>query len=334
MRFSPGLCAALTGRFFSKAIAGRGKFPLVLMLEPTHRCNLCCAGCDRIRLYEQGRSPDLTLEDCLAAVSESGAPVVTVTGGEPLLYGALKPLLAGLYRMRRHVYLCTNGLLAASFIDATKPDPRLTLSFHIDGMEATHDRITGRSGSFATSLEAVKAGVRKGFRVWTNTSVYKESEAQEIIALFSLLKNIGVDGILVTPAFGYESVSESIFLSKEEAAGKFRRMRRAFRGLPMTGTPLYLDFLEGKRQMACTPWGSPTRNPLGWKSPCYLITDEYFATFSELMKKTDWDSYGPGRDVRCANCMVHSGFEPTAMREVFTRPRSMLRLMLWNMLPS
>lgn len=137
MRFSPGLCAALTGRFFSKAIAGRGKFPLVLMLEPTHRCNLCCAGCDRIRLYEQGRSPDLTLEDCLAAVSESGAPVVTVTGGEPLLYGALKPLLAGLYRMRRHVYLCTNGLLAASFIDATKPDPRLTLSFHIDGMEAT-----------------------------------------------------------------------------------------------------------------------------------------------------------------------------------------------------
>ena len=333
MRFSPGLCAALTGRFFSKAIAGRGNFPLVFMLEPTHRCNLCCAGCDRIRLYEQGRSPDLTLEDCLAAVSESGAPVVTVTGGEPLLYGHLKPLLAGLYRMRRHVYLCTNGLLAASFIDATKPDPRLTLSFHIDGMEATHDRITGRSGSFADELEAVKAGVRKGFRVWTNTSVYKESEAQEIIALFSLLKNIGVDGILVTPAFGYESVSE-VFSCRRKKRQENQADAQGLSRPAHDRAPPVPRFPGGKRQMACTPWGSPTRNPLGWKSPCYLSPTNTSPRFPELMKKTDWDSYGPGRDVRCANCMVHSGSEPTAMREVFTRPRSMLRLMLWNMLPS
>ena len=330
MRFPPRLCGALTGRFFRNALAGQKRFPLVLMLEPTHRCNLACAGCDRIRLYAQGRSPDLTLDECLAAASESGAPVVTVTGGEPLLYGDLEGLLAGLYRMRRHVYLCTNGLLAASFVEASKPDARLTLSFHVDGMEATHDRIAGRPGSFATSIDAIERACKRGFRVWTNTSVYKWSETDELVGLFSLLKRLRVDGILVSPAFGYESVSDDIFLTREEAAEKFRVMRASFRSLPMTGTPLYLDFLEGKRQMACTPWGSPTRNPLGWKSPCYLVTDTYYASFSELMQKTEWDSYGPGRDGRCANCMVHSGFEPTAMREVFTRPRSMLRLMLWN----
>jgi len=334
MRFSPSLCASLTARFLRNALAGRKRFPLVLMLEPTHRCNLACLGCDRIRLYEQGRSPDLTLDECLAAASESGAPVVTVTGGEPLLYGELDRLLAGLYRMKRHVYLCTNGLLTASFVEATRPNPRLTLSFHVDGMEAAHDRITGRAGSFATSIDAIGRARKRGFRVWTNTSVYRWSETGDLVDLFSLLKRLGVDGILVSPAFGYESVSDDIFITREEAAGKFRAMRSAFRGLPMTGTPLYLDFLEGKKQMACTPWGSPTRNPLGWKSPCYLVTDAYYPSFSELMQKTEWDSYGPGKDGRCANCMVHSGFEPTAMREVFTHPGSMLRLMLWNTLHS
>jgi hopanoid biosynthesis associated radical SAM protein HpnH len=334
VRFPPGLSAALTGYLFKNFLKGRTRFPLVLMLEPTHRCNLSCAGCDRVRLYTKGHSHDLTLGECLDAVVESNAPVVTVTGGEPLLYGELPALLSGLIHLKRHIYLCTNGLLAAAFVDAYMPHPRLTLSFHVDGMEATHDRISGRPGSFRAVIEGLTAAKRKGFRVWTNTSVYKWTDTGELIDLFSLLKGCGVDGILVSPAFGYESVSADIFLKKEEVAEKFREMRARFGGLPMTGTPLYFDFLEGKRQMACAPWGSPTRNPLGWKSPCYLITDTYYPSFSALMEETRWETYGPGRDNRCRDCTVHSGFEPAAMREILVHPTDMLRCLLWNLSPS
>ncbi len=334
MRFSPGLSAALTGYFFKNILKGRKRFPFVLMLEPTHRCNLSCAGCDRIRLYAKGHSPDLTLDECLRAVADSNAPVVTVTGGEPLLYGDLAKLLSALIRLKKHIYLCTNGLLAPSFVDVYQPHAQLTLSFHLDGMERTHDGMAGRAGVFSAVLEGIKAAKAKGFRVWTNTSVYKSTEAAELIELFALLKSLGVDGILVSPAFGYESVSDDIFLKKEETREKFRQMRRQFRGFPMTGTPLYLDFLEGKGQMACTPWGAPTRSPLGWKSPCYLITDTYYSSFSALMENTRWEAYGPGRDARCRDCMVHSGFEPAAMREVFAHPAKMLRCLLWNVLPS
>lgn len=331
MRFSPGLSAALTGYFIKSILKGRKRFPFVLMLEPTHRCNLSCGGCDRIRLYSKEHSPDLTLRECLEAVIESNAPVVTITGGEPLLYGDLKGLVAGLIHRKKYIYLCTNGLLAGSFVEDYRPHPLLTLSFHVDGMEETHERITGRPGSFRTAMEGLKAAKRKGFRVWTNTSVYRWSDTGELLALFSLLKDIGVDGILVSPAFGYESVSDDIFLDKKEVAEKFGQMRASFRGLPMTGTPLYLDFLEGKGQITCMPWGSPTRNPFGWKSPCYLITDRYYPSFSDLLEKTRWEAYGTGRDNRCRDCMVHSGFEPAVMREVFVNPRKMLRMLWWNL---
>lgn len=334
MRFPLALSISLTSYFVKNFLKGQKRFPLVLMLEPTHRCNLVCAGCDRVRLYREERSEDLSLGECLNAVLESKAPVVTVTGGEPLLYRDLKDLLWGLIRLKRHIYLCTNGLLASSFVNTYPPHPRLTLSFHVDGMERTHDRITGTPGSFARAMEGLKAAKKKGFRVWTNTSVYKQTDTAELIELFSLLKELGVDGILVSPAFGYGSVSDDIFLSRQEAVEMFRRMRPKFRGLPMAGTPLYLDFLEGKFQMACVPWGSPTRNPFGWKSPCYLITDEYYRSFSELMEKTRWEAYGPGRDGRCGACMVHSGFEPAVMREIFAHPKNMLRCLFWNVLRS
>jgi hopanoid biosynthesis associated radical SAM protein HpnH len=331
MRFPPGLSAELAGHFLKSVLTGHGKFPFVLMLEPTHRCNLSCAGCDRIRLDSKERSPDLTLSECLEAVVESNAPVVTVTGGEPLLYGNLEELISGLIRMKRYIYLCTNGLLTGSFIDSYSPHSRLTLNFHLDGMEETHDRMSGRGGSFKAALESLKAAKKKGFRVWTNTSMYRWTDTEELIELFSLLKESGVDGILVSPAFSYDSVPDDIFLTKEEVVGRFEGMRRRFRGLPLAGTPLYLDFLEGKGQMACIPWGSPTRNPFGWKSPCYLITDTYYRSFSELMQETRWDTYGPGKDGRCRNCMVHSGFEPAAMRESFSDPVKMLRMLWWNM---
>lgn len=311
------------------SLAGNKRFPLVLMLEPTHRCNLSCAGCDRIRLYENHPTADLSLSRCIEAVSEAGAPVVTVTGGEPLLYPDLIPLVAQLLRMNKHVYLCTNGILTSEFIEQFNPDPRLTLNFHMDGTEQTHDQYT-RPGTFRKVVEAIRHAKGKGFRVSTNTSVFKNTKQGELELLFSFLEGLGVDGMLISPAFPYERVEGDLFLSREEANRKFREMD-FFGKYPFMSSPLYLDFLKGKRRLQCTPWGNPTRNPLGWKSPCYLITDGYYETFRELMDKTPWDHFASGGDPRCRDCMVHSGYEATVQRIAFSRPKDFLRLAIWNM---
>jgi hopanoid biosynthesis associated radical SAM protein HpnH len=331
MRFQPGLYASLTSYFLKNALKGNKKFPLVLMLEPTHRCNLACAGCDRIRLHHQEQTEDLSLRDCIEAVLESKAPVVTVTGGEPLLYPELKPLLQELIGLKRYIYLCTNGLLAESFIDEFEPHQAITLNFHFDGLEETHDRITNKAGTFKKALENIKKAKRRGFRVSTNTSVYKTSDTKELEKLFTLLKNLDVNGILVSPAFSYERVENDIFLDRKGIEERFGQMAPLFEKLPLMSSPLYLDFLKGRRTMHCTPWGNPTRNPLGWKSPCYLITDTYYKSFDEMMEKTPWDSYESGADPRCRNCMVHSGYEATVMRSAFSSPRDMFRLILWNL---
>jgi hopanoid biosynthesis associated radical SAM protein HpnH len=331
MRFPLSLYTSLTLSFIKHALRGRKRFPLVLMLEPTLRCNLACAGCDRIRLHGKEQSDDLTLDQCLEAAAESRAPVVTVTGGEPLLYQELKPLVAELLRLKRHVYLCTNGLLADTLIEESAPDPRLTLNFHLDGMQETHDSITLRSGTFTKVTEALRKAKQRGFRVSTNTSVYKNSDIRELERLFELLKSLAVDGILIAPAFSYESVENNIFLNRDEIREKFREMEHFFDRFPIMSSPIYLDFLKGKREIHCTPWGNPTRNPLGWKSPCYLITDAYYGSFDEMMEKTPWDKYGAGNDPRCRNCMVHSGYEATVMRSVLSNPGDLLRLVSWNM---
>jgi hopanoid biosynthesis associated radical SAM protein HpnH len=321
----------MTSLFIKSSRAGRKRFPLVLMLEPTHRCNLACAGCDRIRLHNEKQSADLSLEECLSAVLESGAPVVTITGGEPLLYPDLKTLVREVLRLKRHVYLCSNGLLTESFVDEFRPHPRLTLNFHLDGLEETHDRITNKAGTFNRAMSTIKKAKRKGFRVSTNTSVYKNSDIRELERLFELLKGMNVDGVLVAPAFSYERVEDDIFLTRSEARKFFMEMEDFFRRFPFMSTPLYVDFLQGKRQMSCTPWGNPTRNPLGWKSPCYLITDTYYSSFGELMEKTQWDRFENGTDPRCRDCMVHSGYEATVMRTAFSSPRDLVRLARWNM---
>jgi hopanoid biosynthesis associated radical SAM protein HpnH len=331
MRFPISLYQSLTKCFVKNAISGRKRFPLVLMLEPTHRCNLACAGCDRIRLHDEMQSPDLSLEQCIEAVKESDAPVITVTGGEPLLYGELKPLVRELLRMKKHVYLCTNGLLTESFIAEFDPSPRLTINFHLDGLEETHDSITNRKGTFRKTIETIKMAKQRGFRVSTNTSVYKNSDIKELEQLFEMLTEMSIDGTLIAPAFSYESVGSDIFLSRDEIWKKFNQMASFFERFPFMNSPLYVDVLKGNRQMDCTPWGNPTRNPLGWKSPCYLITDAYYASFSEMMERTPWDRYGTGNDPRCKNCLVHSGYEATVMRTAFANPKDLLRLLAWNL---
>jgi hopanoid biosynthesis associated radical SAM protein HpnH len=329
MRFPVSLYASLTSFFARNALTGVKRFPLVLMLEPTHRCNLACVGCDRIRLYDSGHTEDLTFDQCIDAALESRAPVVTVTGGEPLLYQELKPVVRELLRMKRHVYLCSNGILTGDFIEDFTPHSRLTLNIHLDGMEETHDRITGRPGTFKKAIASITMAKQKGFRVSTNTSVYKNSDNKELESLFGTLKGLRVDGILMSPAFNYERVENDIFLSKEEAREKFRQMD-FFKKFPFISSPLYIDFLKGNRQLRCTPWGNPTRNPLGWKSPCYLITDGYYPSFRELMEKTPWDRYEAGTDPRCRDCMVHSGYEATVQRIAFSHPKDLFRLAFWN----
>ncbi|MCC6346070.1 MAG: adenosyl-hopene transferase HpnH [Nitrospirales bacterium] len=331
MRFPASLPAALTAHIMKNALKGEKRFPLVLMLEPTHRCNLACAGCDRIRLQEEMQSEDLTLEECLGASEEAGAPVVTITGGEPLLYRELKPLVAGLLGRKRHVYLCSNGTLTESFIEEFAPHERLTLNFHLDGLEETHDAIANREGTFRKAIHAIKSAKQRGFRVSTNTSVYRNTGVKELERLFSLLKSLNVDGNLISPAFSYESVGETIFLDRAGAVDRFRRMERILESFPFMNSPLYLDFLQGKRQLSCTPWGNPTRNPLGWKAPCYLITDAYYSSFREMMVKTRWENYGPKSDSRCRNCMVHSGYEATVTRNAFGSPGDLFRLLRWNL---
>jgi hopanoid biosynthesis associated radical SAM protein HpnH len=325
------LHASMTRSFLKNAIGGRSRFPLVLMLEPTHRCNLLCAGCDRIRLHKEEQTKDLTLDECINSVEESGAPVITITGGEPLLYPELKPLISRILGLKRHIYLCSNGLLMDSFLDEISPSSSLTLNIHLDGLEETHDRIVCRPGTFKTAIDAIKKARKKGFRVSTNTSVYKNTDIKELGELFKLLKDIDITGILIAPAFGYETVKEDIFLERPEIAGKFSMMAELLKKYPFINSPVYFDFLMGKREMKCTPWGNPTRNPLGWKSPCYLITDTYYETYPELMEKTDWDRYEHGLDPRCRNCMVHSGFEATVVRNAFSSPCDMFRLALWNL---
>jgi hopanoid biosynthesis associated radical SAM protein HpnH len=329
MRFPFSLYTALTKAFIRNALEGRDKFPLVLMLEPTHRCNLDCAGCDRIRLYGQEHTNDMSLAQCLDAVREAGAPVVTITGGEPTLYKELKSLVSELVRLKKQIYLCSNGILTESFIEEFKPSSRLTLNIHLDGLEETHDRIANKPGTFKKAISTIKAAKKKGFRVSTNTSVFKNTDDKELDALFSLLKGLQVNGILISPAFSYERVENDIFLTRQEAAEKFSKMD--FNKFPFMSSPLYLDFLTGKRQMRCTPWGNPTRNPLGWKSPCYLITDTYYASYAEMMEKTDWNRYEAGLDPRCKDCMVHSGFEATVQRIAFSNPKDLMRLLLWNL---
>jgi hopanoid biosynthesis associated radical SAM protein HpnH len=321
----------MTRLFIRNAAEGKKIFPLVLMLEPTHRCNLICAGCDRIRLHKDEFPRDLSLDECIQAVVESDAPVITITGGEPLLYPDLKPLIENVLSLKRHIYLCSNGLIMDSFLEKIKPSSSLTLNIHLDGMEETHDRIVCRPGTFKTAVEAIKKARSMGFRVSTNTSVYKNTDIRELEELFRLLKDIDVTGILIAPAFSYETVEEDIFLDREEVTEKFGRMSPLFKKFPFINSPIYLDFLMGKRDMKCTPWGNPTRNPLGWKSPCYLITDGYYKTYTELIEKTDWERYENGLDPRCKNCMVHSGFEATVVRNAFSQPCDLLRLALWNL---
>jgi hopanoid biosynthesis associated radical SAM protein HpnH len=331
MRFPLSLSFDLARYLLTQKIQGVEKFPLVLMLEPTHQCNLACAGCGRIQEYRDSLGESLTLEQCLESVDECGAPVVTVTGGEPFLYPPVFDLVQELVHRRKHIYLCTNAILLEKSLPKLPRSKRLTLSVHVDGLAPTHDRILGRPGLFDNAIRAIKAAKRQGFRVCTNTTIYKESDIGEIESLFALLTRIGVDGILVSPAYSFEGVAPEMFLSREEIKEKFTRLNQSREKFRYFSTPLYLSFLRGERHYDCTPWANPTRNPRGWRAPCYQLLDRHYPTFTELMEQTDWERYGPENELRCAQCMMHSGFEPSVVRQMGGNLADLWTMLRWNL---
>jgi len=329
MRFPVSLYSSMTRYLLSMRLRGIERYPLVLMLEPTHRCNLTCAGCGRIREYQSTLNKEMSLQECIHSVDEAGAPVVTITGGEPLLYTHAPALVEALLKRRKHIYFCTNGLLLEESVHKFRPDPRFTWNVHFDGTPVVHDQIIGKPGGFQKAAAGVRAAKALGFRVSTNTTVYRETEVSDLESLFVQLTDLGVDGILVAPGFSYEDVTGEVFLTKKEILEKFRHIRTWQDRFPMISNPIYLDFLCGDRHFLCTPWGNPTRNPQGWKSPCYLITDTHYPTYAQLMKDTNWDYYVSGRDPRCEQCMVHCGYEPTVVRQM--NGSDVLRMIRWNL---
>ncbi len=329
MRFPVSLYVSMTRYLIGKKLRGQERFPLVLMLEPTHRCNLTCAGCGRIREYYETLSQEMTFDECLRAVDEAGTPVVTITGGEPLLYSRVDDLVREVLARGKHIYFCTNGQLLEESLTRFKPSSHFTWNVHFDGTAPVHDQIICRQGGFEKALAGVRAAKAAGFRVSTNTTVYRETSVSDIEQLFEQLTAAGVDGILVAPGFSYEDVIRDVFLTRNEIVKKFQEIRKWERRFPLISNPLYMEFLAGKRSLTCTPWGNPTRNPQGWKSPCYLITDTHYRTFAELMERTDWDHYASGADPRCSQCMVHCGYEPTVVRQM--SGKDLFRMIKWNL---
>ena len=332
MGFSRQLSLSLGKYLITNKLRGIKRFPLVLMLEPLFRCNLACAGCGRIREYKDILDETLSLEDCLAAVDDAGAPVVSITGGEPLLLPNIDQIVKEIIAKKRFVNLCTNGVLLESSLHKFEPSPNISFVLHLDGLAEAHDQAAGQEGVFDTVIAAMKAAKQAGFQVLVNTTIYKGRELKEIEQLFVLLSEIPVDGIMVAPAFGYEEVDADVFLTRSEAIAAFQPIYEQRRRFPFYNTPIYLEHLAGKRELPCTPWSTITRNPKGWKRPCYLITDGHCDSFQELMNETPWETYGVGNDPRCEHCMVHCGFEASAVDVMMRNPVSLWRTVKGNML--
>jgi hopanoid biosynthesis associated radical SAM protein HpnH len=309
MSFPKLLAAHLSAYLLKNWARGRKRFPLVLILEPTERCNLACSGCGRIREYQDSLDESLGIDECLKAIDEVGAPTVCLSGGEPLLHPDIERIVAGIITRKKHLHLCTNGLLLEKSLDKFHPGPYMSFVLHMDGLAQTHDRGAGRSGVFNTAIKGITAAKNAGFRVYTNTTVFKNTDFRETEALFDVLAKIGVDAFMISPAFDFEAVGGNMFLSREEITRVFQPLQGLRQRFHFYNTSAYLDFLLGKKEVACMPWSTPTLTPGGWRRPCYLIADEHCRSYRELMEATDWEKYGVGLDQRCANCMVHCGFE-------------------------
>jgi hopanoid biosynthesis associated radical SAM protein HpnH len=332
MRFPLKLTAKLTRYIAGKRLRGEKTFPLVMMLEPLHACNLTCTGCGRIREYKSTINEMLTVEQCIAAMEECGAPVVSICGGEPTIYPELGRLVREILERGCHIYLCTNGMFIRKRLHEFRPTSSFFWNVHLDGMERTHDLCVERDGVFREAIEGVKAAKAAGFLVCSNTTVYKETDLNEIAELYAYLHELGVDGYMISPAYSYSAVmTKDIFMSREEVREKFRQVCQLLEKYNLMTSPIYLEYLRGERELMCTAWGNPTYNPRGWKGPCYLMTDAHHQTFQDFIEKTPWEKYGRGRDPRCQDCMVHVGYEPSAVLGAHRKLGDNWKMLKWQL---
>lgn len=302
-------------------LKGVKRYPLVLMLEPLFRCNLECKGCGKIQYPEEILQKRLSVQECLDAAKECGAPIVSIPGGEPLIHPEIGQIVAGLVKQRRYIYLCTNAILLERKLHLFTPSKYLTFSIHLDGIKHVHDKMVCREGIYEQAVKAIKAAKAKGFRVTTNTTLFEGEKVEEVRQFFDEAMALGIDGMVVSPGYAYERApDQENFLKRERAKGFFHEVfRDRKKHWVFNHTPFFLEFLEGKRDYDCTPWGNPARNIFGWQRPCYLMAEAGYAkTFKELMETTEWDKFGTGRHPKCANCMVSCGYEPSAVIDTFS----------------
>lgn len=313
---------AVASYVLRQRLRGRTRYPLVLMLEPLLRCNLACAGCGKIQYPAHILRRHLTVEDCLRAVDECGAPMVSIPGGEPLLFPEIGRLVEALVARRKYVYVCTNALLLKTKLaDGTfTPSRYLSFSVHLDGVREDHDEAVCRDGVYDVAVDAIRDALQRGFRVTTNTTLFDGASPERVARLFDDMMALGVEGLMVSPGYSYSKAPDQAhFLRRQRTIDLFSAiLGRARRTWKFNQSPLFLQFLMGKQDFDCTPWGNPTYTLFGWQKPCYLLQDGYAASFQELMETTRWEKYGRGSgNPQCRDCMVHCGFEPTAVDQTF-----------------
>ncbi len=310
-------------------LRGREKFPLVLQLEPLYQCNLACAGCGKIQHPQDILARRLSVQQCIDAVEECGAPIVSIAGGEPLIHREIDQIVAALIERKRFIYLCTNAILMGKKLDQFRPSSYFSWSVHIDGLRERHDQSVNREGVFDKAIEAIREAQRRGFRVTTNTTFFMQDDAYSIRDVLDFLNDdVRVDAMQISPGYAYEKApDQEHFLGVERTREIFRQAfadgkRKKWR---LNHSPLFLDFLEGKIDFTCTAWGIPSYSVMGWQRPCYLMADGYASSYQELIETTEWENYGRGKDPRCANCMAHCGYEPSALTATMNSPRESLR---------
>ena len=300
----------------------RRRYPLVLMLEPLFRCNLACAGCGKIQYPAHVLRRQLTVEECLRAVDECGAPIVSIPGGEPLMHPDMPEIVRQLVARGKYIYLCTNAILLKEKLENGdyQPSKFLTFSVHMDGDREDHDFAVCREGVFDQAVEAIRLAVARGFRVTTNTTLFATAKPERVRAFFDEMMDLDVEGMMLSPGYSYEKApDQESFLHRERTRDLFKRiLEQPKRRWRFNHSPLFLKFLKGDVDYHCTPWGNPTYNVFGWQKPCYLLQEGYAGSFRELMDETDWDQYGHTKNEKCRNCMVHSGYEATAVDDTFS----------------
>ncbi|AOW47067.1 hopanoid biosynthesis associated radical SAM protein HpnH [Acetobacter ascendens] len=330
----PIMQAVRVGKYVvTQHLKKRKRYPLVLMLEPLFRCNLACAGCGKIDYPAAILNQRMTVQECMDADAEAGAPVVAVAGGEPLLHKEMPQIIRGLIARKKYVYLCTNALLLEKKMDEYEPSPFFSWDVHLDGDKTMHDSSVCQDGVYERAVAAIKKAKERGFRVSINCTLFDGADPQRVASFFDEVMAMGVDGIMTAPGYAYERApDQEHFLNRQKTKQLFRDIFRLGKGHKwrFTQSPLFLNFLAGNEQYHCTPWGKPLRNVFGWQRPCYLLGEGYAKSFRELMDDTKWDDYGTGNYEKCADCMVHSGYESTAVMDAVRRPWHIAKVALFG----